>query len=343
VSIGEVLATARLDAGMTVSDVSDRTRITRTIITAIEGDDYAGCGGDFYARGHIRSIARAVGTDPEPLIREYDGAQQEQVAAEEFTEQKQADIGQFAEQEEAGSGLFAEQEQADIGHLAEPITPAGRFRRPRRPPIWQLAVAAGLVAAVGLTGFLLANRTHGFPPAAGPASATPSPTAAQSGHPASSAPAAAAAVPLRILHPVSAAAIGFAGRSGDHGELARLAIDRNPATAWNTDWYATARFGNLYPGTGLLVDMGRPVTIKAVRLTLSRAAGASLQIRVGPAPALASLRTVAKASDVGGVVHVRITRPAKGRYVLVWFNQLPPDPSGTFRESVYGVQLRGRN
>ena len=59
---------------MTVSDVSDRTRITRTIITAIEGDDYAGCGGDFYARGHIRSIAKAVGADPVPLIREYDGA-----------------------------------------------------------------------------------------------------------------------------------------------------------------------------------------------------------------------------------------------------------------------------
>jgi hypothetical protein len=25
---------------------------------------------------------------------------------------------------------------------------------------------------------------------------------------------------------------------------------------WHADWYTTARFGNLYPGTGLLVDMG---------------------------------------------------------------------------------------
>jgi len=74
VSIGEVLAGARRQAGLTVSQVSHRTRIRETIITAIEGDDYAPCGGDFYARGHIRSIARAVGTDPEPLIREYDSA-----------------------------------------------------------------------------------------------------------------------------------------------------------------------------------------------------------------------------------------------------------------------------
>jgi hypothetical protein len=88
--------------------------------------------------------------------------------------------------------------------------------------------------------------------------------------------------------------------------------------------------------------MGRPVSIKAVRITLGRAAGASLQIRAGSAPALGSLRAVAHASDVGGVVHLRITRPVTGRYVLVWFTQLPPDSAGTFRESVYGVQLRGR-
>jgi hypothetical protein len=320
VSIGEVLAAARLDAGMTVSDVSDRTRITRTIITAIEGDDYAGCGGDFYARGHIRSIAKAVGTDPEPLIREYNGAQQE----------------------EAAEGQFPEQQQAAVGRVAEPIMPAWRTPRSRRPPLWKLALAAGLVVAVGLTGYLLANRTHSVPPDAGSAGATPSPTAAQSGRPASSAPAAVAPVPPRILRPVSAAAFGFAGRPGDHGELARLAIDRNPATAWNTDWYATARFGNLYPGTGLLVDMGRPVTIKEVRITLASAAGASLQIRVGSAPSLASLQAVAHMSDAGGVVHLRISRPARGRYVLVWFTQLPPDSTGTFRESVYGVQLRGR-
>jgi len=330
VSIGEVLAAARVDAGMTVSDVSDRTRITRTIITAIEGDDYAGCGGDFYARGHIRSIAKAVGTDPEPLIREYDGAKQEQ-----------ANVGQSAAQRPA-AGQFAEPQPTAAGRLAELIRPAGITQRPKRPPTWKLVVAAGLVAAVGLAGYLLVSLTSNVQPTAGSASPTPSPTAAQSGHPASSAPAAVAAVPPRILRPVSAAAFGFAGRPGDHGEVARLAIDRNPATAWNTDWYATARFGNLYPGTGLLVDMGRPVTIKAVRITLGKAAGASLQIRVGSAPTSASLRAVAHASDVGGVVHLRINRPANGRYVLVWFTQLPPDPSGTFRESVYGVQLRGR-
>ncbi len=73
-SIGEELAEARNRAGLTVSDVSEQARIRETIIRAIERDDFAGCGADFYARGFIRSIARAVGTDPAPLIRDYDAA-----------------------------------------------------------------------------------------------------------------------------------------------------------------------------------------------------------------------------------------------------------------------------
>lgn len=72
--VGEALVEARGRAGLTIAEVSRRTRIREPIIRGIEGDDYSACGGDFYARGNIRSIAKAVGTDPEPLIREYDAA-----------------------------------------------------------------------------------------------------------------------------------------------------------------------------------------------------------------------------------------------------------------------------
>ncbi len=74
-SIGDTLAEARRQAGLTVTQVSQRTCIRETIIRGIERGDYSACGGDFYARGHIRSIARAVGADPEPLVREYDQVQ----------------------------------------------------------------------------------------------------------------------------------------------------------------------------------------------------------------------------------------------------------------------------
>ena len=68
---------------------------------------------------------------------------------------------------------------------------------------------------------------------------------------------------------------------GENNQLAYLAIDGNPATAWHTEWYASASFGNLKPGTGLLLDMGRTVTITTVRLLLGSQPGADFQVRVG--------------------------------------------------------------
>jgi cytoskeletal protein RodZ len=50
------------------------TRIRATLIRSIEADDFSLCGGDVYARGHIRSIARVLGVDPEPLLAEFDVA-----------------------------------------------------------------------------------------------------------------------------------------------------------------------------------------------------------------------------------------------------------------------------
>jgi transcriptional regulator with XRE-family HTH domain len=72
VPIGETLVRARHQAGLTLAQVSKRTRIRETIIRKIEADDFSECGGDFYARGHIRAIAKAAGIDPEPLIEDYD-------------------------------------------------------------------------------------------------------------------------------------------------------------------------------------------------------------------------------------------------------------------------------
>jgi Helix-turn-helix domain len=323
VSIGEVLAEARRQAGLTVTQVSHQTLIRETIITAIEGDDYSARGGDFYTREHIRSIARAVETDPEPLIREYDSSRLRPQALDEDVTDPLPPIWRQQRRRPAG-----------------PVTP--RARRQRRPPTRALVLGVALVAGLGLTGYLLASPGHSTAPSAGAHRATPH-HADHASHaaPAPTATAPAAAAP-RTLTPASAAAFGFTGGPGDHSDLAHLAIDRNPATAWHTDWYTTAQFGNLYPGTGLLMDMGRPVTITAVRITLGRAQGAGLQLRVGSAPALASLRPVAHSTNAGGVVHLRFTQPAHGRYVLIWFTRLPPEPVGTFRASVYSLQIEGR-
>jgi cytoskeletal protein RodZ len=57
---------------MSVDDLAVRTRIRPHVIEAIEVDDFEPCGGDFYARGHVRALARVLGVDAEPLVRAYD-------------------------------------------------------------------------------------------------------------------------------------------------------------------------------------------------------------------------------------------------------------------------------
>ncbi|CAM5372932.1 tRNA-2-methylthio-N(6)-dimethylallyladenosine synthase [Streptomyces tanashiensis] len=71
-SIGRALQQARIAAGLTVEEVSASTRVRIPIVQAIEEDDFSRCGGDVYARGHIRTLARAVGLDPATLIEQYD-------------------------------------------------------------------------------------------------------------------------------------------------------------------------------------------------------------------------------------------------------------------------------
>jgi len=71
-SLGSELSAAREQAGLTLEQAADRTRIRRTVIERIEADDFGLCGGDVYARGHIRTLAKVAGIDPEPLVAEFD-------------------------------------------------------------------------------------------------------------------------------------------------------------------------------------------------------------------------------------------------------------------------------
>lgn len=70
--IGPELAAARARVGLTVDQLAERTRIRPHVIESIEVDDFSPCGGDFYARGHLRTLARVLGIDAGPLLNIYD-------------------------------------------------------------------------------------------------------------------------------------------------------------------------------------------------------------------------------------------------------------------------------
>jgi cytoskeleton protein RodZ len=70
--VGPELAAARTRLSLTVDQLAERTRIRPHVIESIEVDDFAPCGGDFYARGHLRTLARVLGIDAAPLLASYD-------------------------------------------------------------------------------------------------------------------------------------------------------------------------------------------------------------------------------------------------------------------------------
>src|SRR5215831_5787285 len=580
-SIGETLAQARRWSGLSVTEVSQRTRIRETLVKDIERDDYSACGGDFYTRGHIRAIARVVGADPEALIEEYDAthrAPNAQLAdtvpqpvmpvrtpgwpepptrpADDLSPNvrpigtdgwphreeparppdddspnvRPARSRGWPQRDEptrpaddlspnvrltgsrgwpqrdepaqpaddlspdvrlTGSRGWAQQEPptrpvddasqqvrligAETWQHEPPTAPAPDLPGPGRPagvsgqqqaPLvrpgtvvpyqygpggqrrrtqrnWPVLFGLVLLVVLGFIGYYFvagsgkspANTPAtgsqpagggGTPSQAGGAAANPAhavvvhltavrpvsvvfttpggktlfrstiaagaskqwtfrravtmrlanpgdaklvvngknplPHASEApvtlalspGHQAvvanpASTPTPAGtptpAVPLTesVLAPASATSFGTSGPGqGDNEQLAPMAIDGSRRTAWNTDWYTSARFGNLYSGTGLLLDMGKPVTIAGAQISLGNAPGASLQLRVGSAPTLADLPPAAKAAGASGMVRLRPTTPAHGRYVLVWFTRLPLNANGNFEASVYNVRLEGR-
>ncbi len=70
--LGAAVRAAREAAGLSLAEVSERTRVRAGVLTEIERDDFSHCGGDVYAKGHLRAIASAVGADPRPWIEQYD-------------------------------------------------------------------------------------------------------------------------------------------------------------------------------------------------------------------------------------------------------------------------------
>ena len=126
-SIGRALQQARVEAGLTVDEVSNATRVRIAIVHAIEQDNFAPCGGDVYARGHIRTLAGAVHIDPAPLLAQY----------------------------------AAEHGGRPSPTPAAPLFEAERIRPERQGPNWTAAMVAAIVAVIGFVGFTLVNGDDG--------------------------------------------------------------------------------------------------------------------------------------------------------------------------------------
>jgi transcriptional regulator with XRE-family HTH domain len=71
VGVGDIVRAGRERAGLSVRDVSDATKIRAALLEAIEHDEFRACLGDFYARGHLRAIARVTDLDAAALVDQF--------------------------------------------------------------------------------------------------------------------------------------------------------------------------------------------------------------------------------------------------------------------------------
>jgi len=237
----------------------------------------------------------------------------------------------------------------------------------RRPVMWlpSVAVAVLLAAVLAVHWHLVSPPGSAAPrpstvgditaqrPAAAPASASAS-ASASAAAPARVRPAAPARRARRVVLLTPVSAHGFdpldtqADPNDENDAEARYAIDRDSATAWQSQYYlGNPVFGGLKAGSGLILDMGRAVRARSVKVTFGPEPGADVAIEVGnddtlAASTLPSFTTVAAADGVGGTHTFRITRPAWGRYLLIWFTKLPPTGPGRYQAQISNVVVRGR-
>jgi cytoskeleton protein RodZ len=165
-TVGETVARARAAAGMTVAQVAETTRIRSALISAIENDDFRPCGGDVYARGHLKSIATAIGIDPTALAAQLD----EQLGSAREEAAPVAPVVQPTRLMDGGSGN-------GLASLAGTL--GASLSGGRRGANWSAVMALALVVIVVVGAVsVLGNRPPGSSSVAGPgvgASNTPSP------------------------------------------------------------------------------------------------------------------------------------------------------------------------
>src|SRR5216683_626276 len=212
--------------------------------------------------------------------------------------------------------------------------------RPERPANRGViaVVAVAVLAAIAIGVWSLGRHPASSPQANAGTS--------HSAQPSGSGSASAAALTPASAHGFDALGLASDPQNENDGE-AKFAVDGDPTTAWHTQFYLNDPvFGGLKKGTGLILDMGKPVQLSQVTITFGPTPGANVSLEVGDnnsvaASTLSTFTTVASAQNVGGTYTFKVTSSAKKRYVLIWFTKLPPLGSGKFEAEIFNVVVRG--
>ncbi len=226
----------------------------------------------------------------------------------------------------------------------QPARPQSQWPgRPRRPARTAAIGALALVAVAGASAAAVHYLSRPAPPVAGGRTPAPNSSTARG---------------TITINPVSASGFDPLAQPGadpgdENSSQAPNVLAGGDPAGWSTQQYnghnsgPYPTFGNLKAGTGLILDLGRPVRVTSVKVRFGSVPGANVEIKAGnsstlSAANLGSMSNVASATNVSGTYLFTVRRPVADRYLVIWFTQLPPMTTnpGQYMAQIYSVVVR---
>ena len=209
----------------------------------------------------------------------------------------------------------------------------------------KLAVGIAVLTVIAVIGVYITVRALNDDPASGPTQPAPVASATSAGSGNGGAPIALRSDQIRIVDPPR----------GDRTEFEGFEqmVDGKDTSGWTTDTYQQAAFGGIKPGMGILINLGAPRKVTAVRVIVDQQ-GASVSLRAGTSDpgntsdgdgAIANTFTPLGPSldDHPGTNMVLPVPEDKQtvQYLLVWITKLPQPEPGEFRLTVNEIAVLG--
>jgi eukaryotic-like serine/threonine-protein kinase len=233
----------------------------------------------------------------------------------------------------------ADDDYEDVGPLRFAQSGGGAAETPRSTPKILVGVAALLVIAVvglifGIRAITGSSGSGDEPTQSSLGGGTPGAGDSQAPAPTPPKKLKLTADMVRIVDPPP-------GDRSDRDE-AKLVVDGDPDTAWETHRFNSAKFGNLKPGMGVLINLGTPRNLSEVRVETS-SPGVGMEIRTGstdPGDTSSGDSKILKdfkrlgepdadtKSDVTNRIFPVFDADAKYQYVLVFVTEMPRSEEG---------------
>jgi len=125
------------------------------------------------------------------------------------------------------------------------------------------------------------------------------------------------------VHLVASNAYDPEGDGQENDSEVASATDGSASTAWHTEHYRSAEFGNLKKGVGLVLDAGSPVRPRSLTV-VSDTPGFTADIKAG-ASSSGPFDTVSSSMQVGTRTTFELSVDPARRYFLIWITSLPSD------------------